>query len=281
MYRMRFAVLVGLVLVAGISAVQAQDNTNVNQSGTGNEALIVQVAQDLTLLATIDQPGNENEGAIIQLGGYSNVAGVTQGANYGLAAILQEYGTENTATGTQNAPGSGNELYIWQSGGQGNIATVVQSGNENSASIKQEYSYNSSASITQNGNGNGLQVDSVALPTEAAGLSEASYLTGVCFGEWSIFQCGFDLTATADVTGNCNNTFQYQEGEGHVAAISIFGNENTAFQAQCGCEPTRLDITIAGNGNCVGQLVWGGVASNVEVSGNCNSALIVSGVVCE
>ena len=260
MYRM--AVLIGLVLVAGLA--QAQDNATINQAGNGNEAAIVQLSGDLSLLATIDQPGNENFGAIIQLGGYDNVATLTQGANGGEALILQEGGNGNTASVTQNAPGWDNDMFVWQEYGTGNTATAVQSGNDNEGSIKQVDGSNNSASLTQNGNGNGQDVDAMSLPTQAAGVSQAEYLTGVCFGEWSIYQCGYDLTATTDVTGNCNSTFQYQEGQGHVASITIVGNENTAFQAQCGCEPTTSTITIAGNGNCVGQFQWGGSVSTIE-----------------
>jgi hypothetical protein len=270
------AVLIGLVLVAGI--VQAQDNATINQAGSGNDAQIVQVAQDLTPTATIDQPGNENEGTITQLGGFTNAATLTQGANGGEGMILQEYGQDNTATATQNAPGWGNEIFIWQKWGQGNTATAVQSGNGNSGSILQADGQNNVASLTQNGNNNGQEVDSMAMPTEAAGMSQAQYLSGVCFGEWSIFQCGYDLTATTDVTGNCNNTFQYQEGEGHVAEITIVGNENTAFQTQCGYDPTTSIINIAGNGNCVGQIMWSGMTSTIDVTGNCNRALVVSGI---
>lgn len=271
-------VLIGLAFVTGI--VQGQDNATITQPGTGNEALIVQVAEDLTLMASIDQAGNENDGQIIQLGGYGNAAEMAQSANYGQAMILQEGGADNQASVTQNAPGSGNEMFVWQLGGQGNNATAVQSGNGNTGSILQSYSFNSVASLTQNGNNNGQDCDSCALPTQAADLAQAQYLAGVCFGAWSIFQCGFDLTAVTEVNGNCNNTFQFQEGEGHVAMISIEGNENTAFQAQCGCDPTISVIDIAGNGNCAGQLMWGGTSSSIAVTGNCNSALVISGVCC-
>jgi hypothetical protein len=280
MYRMRvLAVLIGLVLVAGISTVQGQ-NATINQGGNENEATIVQVADDLTLTATIDQAGNENEGMVLQTGGSGNTASLSQAANDSRAMIMQDEGVGNSATGTQVGPGYDNEMFILQDGGTGNTATATQTGSDNSAKIMQDEGTNNSATLTQTGNSNGeaVEMSSVSLPAEAAGMSQATYLSGVCFGEWSIYQRGYDLVATTDVTGNGNNTFQYQEGEGHSATIDIDGNDNCAFQAQCGFEPTTSVITIAGNGNFAGELTWGGVVSNIDVTGNGNCAMIVSGI---
>lgn len=149
---------------AGTQSGAVNADALVEQSGTFNEAIVVQTGLDQ--IATIDQTGagTDNDATIFQgaFGGENNNAFILQIADSDTADILQN--SAGNVAETSQSLGSGNIAFTDQGfvggagvGGDDNRAFTIQEGSSNISGIEQNVTVTGGdnlATVTQDGDGN-------------------------------------------------------------------------------------------------------------------------------
>jgi|GEM_PF-4101147 len=247
------------------------------QIGSNNYGLIKQLSGSPGSEAGIGQYSNSNDAVINQMSGALNSHFIQQEGSDGNYAIhtvaggsnkgrTRQVGDQNVATVDQF--GGNNYVYQFQKGHNPYSATISQTGNNNASNCDNADGLNYTTTV-------GGVTTTVTSPTfSTLGPGGIEYVTQ--------YQNGSHNTANTAVTGDWNNTVQYQKGHDNVGYIDINGNGTAgtpqlAKQVQLGNRNFAVS-QISGNVNISAQYQNGGHYSFIQLMGNNNQATAIQGV---
>jgi hypothetical protein len=269
------------------------DKGTIHQTGIGNWAYIGQEASG--------QIGSNNYGLIKQSSGSpGSEAGIGQYTSSNDAVVNQMSGSLNSHFIQQEGSDGNYAMHTVAGGankgrtrqvGDQNVATVDQFGGHNYAYQFQQGSNPYSATITQTGSNNASNcdgADALNYTTTVGGFTTTvTSPTFSTLGPGGIeyvtqYQNGSGNTADTDITGDWNNTVQYQKGHDNMGYIEIAGNgtggaPQLAKQVQLGNSNFAQSL-ISGNSNIAAQYQNGGHDSWILLLGNNNQATAIQGV---
>ncbi|MBK3516953.1 hypothetical protein [Carboxylicivirga marina] len=322
-------VCAGLVMAqnSGNEADIEQYGSNIaeiEQTGSDNDADIIQgsLATPVTNNKVPTNAGDWKGGAFIEQIGDDNTASITmQGGGNNGSSIYQD-GDDNEGhqdIGTSQTIGTSWDLMGLDLDqiGNNNMATqrtvrsfgsagvkrmfVIQEGDYNVATQLSVGGYSNNQSITQTGNnnnnatvsGNVFDISATTLGNPLDLPFKMSNGSTDVSGDYTQYSNQMFGNAVINVTGDNNNTYQYQEysvwsvSGRNDAWIDIIGDNNDVVQGQLG-EYNDSDIDIDGNGNVVTTSQFGdsniidvdlvGGSTNcvvgIEQTGNSHSATV-------
>jgi hypothetical protein len=224
-----------LLLIAAFglfaSPAFAQNSASTTQSGTGNDADVIQNGSNS---ATVSQSGTDNDADVIQ-GGQGGVAPVT-----GNSVTITQDGAENEAqsrqvgtdgigvisqTGDRNLASRSDGIY---DSGTSNEAYLTQVGDDNEAEAR----FNPTPSRT---NSSVVRIDQGVSGDEAFNSFARARLQGGDMNDVDIDQFGSDNQAKVDIVGGSNDVFVLQNGTGdafNIVDIDQGGDDNVAQAIQ-------------------------------------------------
>ena len=257
------------------------NNAGVYQDGTAIQATVIQTgARNLAFVdqgvftfpgigdsdATIEQPGTDNVGYVLQGDGNSLSGTVYQAGVFGDAEVRQSglghVGTVDQLEGTNNVGytsqlgGAFNEAGIVQDGDD-NDATITQTGNEHTATVKQVGDRNVST-ITQDGFNNRA--------ADRTTRGNDNVLT--------IDQIDSDNIAVSHIWGDRNTITVTQSGNNQE--VDLDGRRNTTAPV-LGVNDNVIDFDQAGGDNFIGGWLEDGASGNMITVSQDGSNNSVSG----
>lgn len=298
---------IGLTLASQFAMAQTPSGTvTLSQQGTGNTAAAEQsgFASDATFTVQITQIGNNNHvggpggttDGIVQSGGNSGAATVTQTGNGNNAGIVQslsfiplstvtitQTGNTNSAVARQ-ANSGGVDIYVTQNG-TGNVASVDQTAADTAIHVTQSGTNNNATVVDQ---GTGITIGPQFVQT-GEGNTVSATINGGGFTSDTVTQSGlrnqavsnqfnvYDSILSIQQLGADNQANIDQAGDRQSATINQNGNGNQGSIVQAGVTGTLVGntalITQVGNSNnATIRQVGDGFASTVSQIGAGNYA---------
>ena len=146
---------IATLLAFGATQVMAQNSTELEQTGTGNVAVLQQIGLVQSSDIAVSQVGDFNDASVTQVGeSHFNVANLQQTGNLNVASLEQ---TWRANTLTASSTGDGNQLSGSQTGFA--VAEITQRGDNNSLSFSQQTYYEGSRlSVSQDGVSNQAEI---------------------------------------------------------------------------------------------------------------------------
>ncbi len=240
-------------LLLAAPALADNSTSTVNQSNTGNGAVVDQTGSIDGGSSLIDQTGANNAAAVTQADDGSgstpvNVSTINQSGNDNAATVNQDTSTAALQTNSSiDQSGNSNIATVTQIDDDQSSA-IVQSSDDNEATVVQgdavlalgDQSWSNSSSINQAGGGSHLaEVQQLAFNNDStidqSGTNDNAYVlqTGETNSS-SILQSADDSTADVEQSGDNNTSIVNQSGFDQYALVTQSGSGNDSSVIQTG-----------------------------------------------
>ena len=252
------------IIMQGLTNVGVGVFSGQNMGASNNVGYISQVG------------GNDNEGAVYQLGDHNNGQISTNGSGnnaqiyQGWSSIDGGYTTSgNSNSSVLSQTGAGNTALAWQYGGvwgeKSNVNNVTQNGNSNWATVAQGYIYpTNSKGITP--------IYGAAVTGNTSNIAQLN-------GDWNLarfFQLGKNNTVSLSQNGS-NNNVGAERTTGGTSLDGYFyqtGNGNEFYGTQTGGATLKKKSAQVGNDNDIFLTQGAGDVAEIIQAGDLNGAFL-------